>query len=475
MLPRPRSREIDRKARLAKRPVEIPITPPEERVLDFDEVYLPWTPEMAKAEASRCLHCPSQPCVKACPLGIDIPSVLWLTEHGDFEGAAEIISRSNNLPEICGRVCPQSQLCEGACPHLKDGNPPVAVGRIESFLADTRRKEIGWSASRPPCTGHRVAVVGSGPAGLTVAELLAERGHCLTVFEQWPDGGGLLRYGIPRFKLAPRLVRARVGYLREMGVEFVFDTRIGEDTTVDDLFHLGFEAVFLGTGAGRPVPAPIPGSEAPGVYHASSFLVRANVEQNVRPSELEDPPVVGNRVVVLGGGDTAMDCCRTALRLGAREVTCVYRRTEAEMPGNPRDRALAVEEGARFLWLSLPQRIVEREGGGLQAVECCRARLGSTDESGRRGPEPVPDSTFHIQADTVVLALGYLPDPSLARSGTGLETDREGLVVADPRTGRTSRKMVWAAGDTVSGPSLVPTAVAQARAVAADIHQKLSW
>jgi len=300
---------------------------------------------MAMEEASRCLHCANAPCVEACPLGNDIPRALWLAEQGDFEGAARVFQETNNLSDICSRVCPQSEQCEGRCPHLAEGKPAIAIGRIEGFLADVSRRASGWHAKRPPCSGHRVAVVGSGPAGLTVAELLAREGHGVTVFEQWPDGGGLLRYGIPRFKLDHALVQRRLDFLHELGVQFVFDTCIGEVAGVDSLLSDGFEAVFLGTGANRPAPVEIPGMELDGVYQARAFLVQANVEQNLRPSELEDPPEVGRRVAVVGGGDTAMDCCRTALRVGAKEVVCYYRRTEAEMPGNPTDRRLAREEG----------------------------------------------------------------------------------------------------------------------------------
>jgi glutamate synthase (NADPH/NADH) small chain len=316
-------------------------------------------------------------------------------------------------------------------------------------------------------------VVGSGPAGLTVAELLALEGHCITVYEEWPDGGGLLRYGIPRFKLDHTLVLRRLEYLRELGVQFIFDTRIGNGKDVDDLLASGFEAVFIGTGANRPVPVGIPGDQLAGVYGARPFLVRANVEQNFRPSDLEDPPEVGRRVAVVGGGDTAMDCCRTALRLGSTAVTCYYRRTEDEMPGNSEDRRLAREEGTAFEWLASPVRLLDDGEGHVRGVRMVRTRLGEPDSSGRPCPIPIPGSHFEVHAETVVLALGFLPDPSLVRGTPGLEGGDRGLLVVDPLTGRTTRDKVWAGGDNVRGPSRGAYAVAQARVAARDIHRRL--
>jgi glutamate synthase (NADPH/NADH) small chain len=474
MLPRPESRDIDVEARRRVRPQIAPVQQPETRIRNFDEVYLPWTPEMAMEEASRCLHCPNAPCTKACPLGNDIPMALWLTEQGDFEGAAQVFQQTSNLSEICSRVCPQSEHCQGACPYTEAGLPPVAIGHIEGFLADRFRKTRGWHGQRPPSSGRRVAVVGSGPAGLTVAELLALEGHGITVFEQWPHGGGLLRYGIPRFKLDHTLVLKRLDYLHELGVQFVFDTRIGDGKELDDLFSEGFEAVFLGTGADRPAPVRIPGDNLLGVYGARPFLVRANVEQNLRPSDLEDPPEIGRRVAVVGGGDTAMDCCRTALRLGADAVTCYYRRTEEEMPGNPEDRRLAREEGAVFEWLLAPVRLLDDGRGHVRGMRLVRMRLGERDSSGRPWPLPIPGSHLDVCADTVVLALGFEPDVELPRRIPGLETQDGGLLLADPETGRTTREMVWAGGDNVRGPSLVAYAVAQARRAARDIHRHLA-
>ena len=474
MIPRPASKEIDRKERLGRPSAGVPMQAPSERVENFDEIYLPWDAERAMEEASRCIHCPATPCVKACPLHNDVPLALWQVEHGEFEAAARIFQETSNFSDICARVCPQLIQCEGACPHLKKGQPPVAIGRIEAFVADWYRQNFGGDLEKSAATGCRVAVVGAGPAGLTVAELLTRKGHSVTVFDQWPDGGGVMRYGIPRFKMAHSLVDARLDHLKALGVEFIYDTRIGNNRGIDNLLDGGFDAVFLGTGAGITATTDIPGADLAGIHYSTPFLVRANVEQNLRPTSLENPPEVGDRVAVIGGGDTAMDCCRTALRLGAKDVTCVYRRTEEEMPGNPRDRGYAREEGTEFEWLVAPVRFIGDEGGRVRAMECVRMELGEPDESGRRRPVPVDGSDFEMPVDTVILALGYWPDPTLGEQTENLETHRWGLLVVDEETGRTSRDRVWAGGDNVLGPAVVATAVAHGWRAAADMHDRLS-
>lgn len=473
-LPRPASRDIDRRARLEAPPVGILTLPGQLRAGNFDEVVLPWTEEMARREAARCLHCPSSPCIDACPLHADIPLALWLVEQGDLAGASRIFHEGNSLSEICGRICCQSKHCESVCPHVEEGGRPVAIGRIEVFLADRRRSEAGWGGERCPCSGHRIAVVGAGPAGLTVAEYLAAKGHVVTVYDQWPDGGGMLRYGLPRFKLDHALVRKRLGYLKGLGVEFIFNVRIGDEYGVDDLLAQGFEAVFLGTGPGLPALAGIPGTHLRGVHDAAPFLVRANVEQDLRPSALEDPPEVGRSVVVIGGGDTAMDCCRTAVRLGASDVRCYYRRTEAEAPANPRDRTFALEEGVALHWLAEPVRILGDEEGRVRGVDLVRTVQAAPDSSGRPGFQAVEGSGFEVPADTVVLAVGCRPDPSLVEETRGLKADGLGRLRVDPSTGRTTRERVWAGGGSVSGPGIMAKAVAQGRLAAMDIHACLS-
>ncbi len=471
MIERPNSKAIDRKRRLGLPHTDLPIRDAEERARDFDEAYGEWDLDTARAEAERCIQCPAAPCVKACPVENDILYALWLLEHGEVEDAASVFRATSTMPEVCGRVCPQTELCEGACVYAKQGRPPVAIGRLEAFVADRAPRP---SLERPQRTGHRAAVVGAGPAGLTVAELLARRGHEVSVFDAWPAGGGILRYGIPSFKMAHSLVQDQVDWLAGSGVSFVFDTFVGRDLTVDDLFDRGFETVFLGIGAGIPRTPSIEGSELPGVHQATPFLVRANVEEELRPAEMRDPARVGRRVAVVGGGDTAMDCLRTALRLGAEEVTCWYRRTEEEMPGNERDRALARQEGASFEWLAQPVRLIAAPRGRVGAMECIRMRLGESDPSGRRRPVEIPGSGFEVEMDTVVLALGYLADRDAVASVPDLDVDDGSLITIDAESGRTSREGLFAGGDAVLGPALVVTAVEHGRRAAEAMHRYMT-
>jgi len=471
MIERPNSKAIDRKRRIALPHAELPIRDPDERVRDFNEVYGEWDLDTARAEAERCIQCPAVPCVKACPLKNDIPYALWLLEHGDVPSAASVFRSTNTMPEICGRVCPQSELCEGACVYAKQGQPPVPIGRLEAFVADRApRSPLEW----PHRTGHRAAVVGAGPAGLTVAEGLARQGHEVSVFDAWPAEGGVLRYGIPSFKMAHRLVQDTVDWLADAGVRFVCDTFVGRDLTVDDLFDQGFETVFLGIGAGIPRAPLVEGFELEGVHQATPFLVRANVKEELRPTEMSGPARVGRRVAVVGGGDTAMDCLRTALRLGAEEVTCWYRRTEEEMPGNVRDRALAREEGVVFEWLAQPVRLMAGPDGRVGVMECMRMRLGEPDATGRRRPVEIPGSAFVVEADTVILALGYLADLDTVATVPDLEVDERSLISIDAESGMTSREGLFAGGDAVLGPALVVTAVEQGRRAAEAMHRYMT-
>jgi glutamate synthase (NADPH/NADH) small chain len=466
--------EIDRKARMKIPLEEQKARPPAERVKDFEPTFIPLTAEAAMRAAERCIHCPDPaPCYEACPGHNDIPAAMWLIEKGDFIGAAEIYRRTSSMPEICGRVCPHEALCQGACPRNKRGEP-VITGALEVFVADYQRQHGTVEIPVGPPSGKHVAIVGAGPASLACAEQLRQRGHDVTIFDAAPAPGGLLLYGIPNFKLAKEVVFARIGDLEQAGVNFVNNTRIGERKTIDDLFDEGYQTVFVGVGTGIDSKMDVPGIDLPGVYQATEFLVRANVDPKHIAEGKNSKPEVGRRLVVIGGGDTASDCLRSALRLGAEEVTCLYRRTEAEMPGGKKDRELAKEEGASFRFLTQPIRFIAGPDGRLSAVECLQCELGEPDDSGRRRPLPIEGSNFTVEADTAILALGYWPDTLIGETTPDLETHKWGLIVTDPVTGATSRPGVYAGGDAVTGPATVVTAMIDGRKAAAAIDEYLS-
>jgi glutamate synthase (NADPH/NADH) small chain len=463
---------IDRKERLQVPPQHMPKQDPAERVHNWQETYLGFDIEFAKLEAHRCIQCPAAPCVKACPVHNDIPGALLKLENGDVIGSANVFRETSNLPEICGRICPQEVLCEGHCVVGKN-NIPVQIGKLEFFVSDWQRRSDGLPhRAQQPSTGRTVAVVGAGPAGLAVAEELALNGHRCTVYDAWAEPGGILLYGIPSFKLSKEIVREKIDLLRCLGVQFVQNTVIGRDLSFAEL-AARHDAVFLGIGAGVGGHLAIEGEDLPQVYVATDFLVRGNVAPEDRPVEMQERVEAGERVVVIGGGDTSMDCVRTARRLGAAEVSCVYRRTESEMRGREEERQNARDEGVRFLYLTIPLRFVADEAGRLTSVLCQRMELGEADESGRRRPMPVPGSEFGIDCDTAVIAIGYSADPVLAEPGLGVELDRAGLVLIDRETGRTNVPGVFAGGDDVNGADLVVTALADGRRAAFAMHRYL--
>jgi glutamate synthase (NADPH) small chain len=456
---------IDRKQRLKIPAQRMPKQDPARRVHNWDETYLGFDLESAKLEAQRCIQCPAAPCMKACPVHNDIPGAFLKLENGDVLGAANVFRETSNMPEICGRICPQEVLCEGHCVVGKN-NIPVQIGKLEFFVTDSQRRASGFPRRpRAAATGRSVAIIGAGPAGLAVAEELSVRGHRCVVYDAWAEPGGILLYGIPSFKLAKQIVRELVDSLACEGVEFVRNTVIGRDCSFASLRE-EYDAIFLGIGAGIGGRLGIEGEQLSQVYNATDFLVRGNVAPADRPADMQDPVEAGERVVVIGGGDTSMDCVRTARRLGASEVSCVYRRTESEMRGREEERRHAHEEGVQFLYLTIPLRFIAGENGRLRAVECQRMELGEPDESGRRRPMPVANSEFELPCDTAVVAIGYSADPVLAESGLGIELDRAGLVLIDRETGRTNVRGVFAGGDDVNGADLVVTALADGRRAA---------
>ena len=449
--------------------------PPLVRARNFEEVPLGYTAEQAVAEASRCLQCKNPACVQGCPVNVDIPSFIKHIAAGDFDKAIGKIWERNSLPAVCGRVCPQEIQCEGNCLLGRKGEA-VAIGNLERFAADWERSHhVCELPTRDAATGRKVAVVGSGPSSLTVASDLVLKGHEVSLFEAFHKPGGVLVYGIPEFRLPKDIVGAEVACLQAQGVSLECDVVVGRTVTVDELFEQGFDAVYLGVGAGLPKFMKIPGENLVGVLSANEYLTRANLMKAYLFPEVDTPIPCGSRVAVLGGGNVAMDSARTAMRLGADKVSLVYRRSREEMPARKAEIHHAEEEGLDFQLLCNPVRYLGDDKGRLTGIECIRMELGEPDASGRRRPVEVPGSEFVLECDLAIVAIGSGANPLLTRSTPDLPLNKWGYVTANQETGKTGKKGVWAGGDIVTGAATVILAMGAGRKAADSIHEYLNW
>ncbi len=456
----------------------MPTQAPEERCKNFLEVASGYDEATALDEASRCLKCKNMPCVSACPVNVRIPDFIAKVREGDFEGAYKIISESSSLPAVCGRVCPQENQCESKCVRGIKGES-VGIGRLERFVADWHNSRVGIPQPVLNKNGYKVAVVGSGPSGLTCAGDLARLGYSVTVFEALHTPGGVLVYGIPEFRLPKAIVKLEVDNLRAMGVEFLTNIIIGKTLTVDELFDMGYEAVFIGSGAGLPNFMNIPGESYNGVYSANEFLTRTNLMKAYR--ECPDTPVMkGGRVAVVGGGNVAMDAARCALRLGAEKVYVVYRRSMSELPARAEEVLHAEEEGVEFLLLTAPVEILgyhnendrrDAKNGRVIGMRCVKMELGEPDERGRRSPVAIEGSEFTLELDTVVMSIGTSPNPLIKSTTKGLEVNKKGGFVVDEATGATTREGVFAGGDAVTGAATVISAMGAGKHAARAIDE----
>ena len=458
----------------------MPVQEPEVRAKNFSEVALGYDEAAALDEASRCLNCRNMPCVSGCPVNIRIPDFISKVREGRFEEAYGIIQESSSLPAVCGRVCPQETQCESKCVRGLKGDP-VGIGRLERFVAD-RHNELSTEAVKAPASnGRRVAVVGSGPSGLTCAGDLAKKGYKVTVFEALHTAGGVLVYGIPEFRLPKRIVAREVETLKELGVDIETNVVIGKTLTVNELFEDGYEAVFIGSGAGLPNFMGIPGESLKGVYSANEFLTRANLMKAYLKQPVT-PIMKGGYVAVVGGGNVAMDAARTALRLGAEHVYIIYRRSMEELPARREEVEHAIEEGVDFMLLNNPVEILgfenpedprDNRNGFVTGMRCIRMKLGEPDSNGRRRPEEIPGSEFELHVDTVVIAIGTSPNPLIKSTTDGLEVNRKGGIIIDER-GLTSRRGVYAGGDAVTGAATVISAMGAGKLAARSIDEYLS-
>ena len=465
--------EAEKKLKKARRREAMPKQDPKLRVQNFDEVALGYSRESAVREASRCLGCKKPPCIAGCPVDIDIPAFIDLVRHEDFIGAIHKIKEKNSLPAICGRVCPQEEQCEAVCVLSKKGQP-VAIGRLERFVADYEFKQGDVRIpSRPSPTGKKVAVIGAGPAGLSAAGDLAKMGHTVTVFEALHKTGGVLVYGIPEFRLPKWIVQRESEYVAKLGVDIQVSHIVGRSSTVDGLLREGYDAVFIGTGAGLPYFMKIPGENLNGVYSANEYLTRVNLMKAYLFPEYNTPVHYGRNIAVVGGGNVAMDSARTALRLGAENVYLIYRRAREQMPARAEEIENAFEEGVQPRLLTHPVRILGNEKGWVKEIECIKMELGEPDASGRRRPVPVPGSEHRIEVDMIIVAIGQGPNPLLIHATPDLKLTKYGNIVADEQTCKTSKKGVFAGGDIVTGAATVILAMGAGKRAAQAIDAYL--
>ena len=464
---------MDEKVKINLNRVDIPKQEPEVRSRNFSEVALGYTEEQAIEEASRCIQCKKSSCKNGCPVNVDIPEFIKALCGQNMPEAVRILKGKNSLPGICGRVCPQESQCEMTCALAKKG-APIAIGRLERYVADWERNhpEITTKQKQTPTfKGKRIAVIGSGPAGLTCAADLAKLGYEVTIFEALHVAGGVLMYGIPEFRLPKHIVQGEVDYVKSLGVEIKLDNVIGKIATVDEVLQNGYDAAFLAPGAGAPMFLNIPGENLSGIYSANEFLTRTNLMKAYLFPEYDTPIKIGKRVAVFGGGNVAMDASRCALRLGAQEVYIVYRRSKVELPARAEERENAEEEGVIFKLLTNPKRFIGDEQGKIKAVELYEMELGEPDESGRRRPIPKPDSEFIMEIDIAIPALGTRPNPIIPSTTESLELTKWGTVATDEETGRTSKERVWCGGDMATGAATVISAMGAGKRAAANIDE----
>lgn len=462
---------LDYKPNMTKEKTAMPSQDPKDRAKNFEEVALGYTEEMAVNESYRCLDCKNPKCVGGCPVSINIPKFIAHIRKKEFDNAYDVISESSLLPAVCGRVCPQESQCEKYCVRGKNGEP-VAIGRLERYAADHHNSKSDGTVTVPKKNGKKAAIIGSGPAGLTCAGVLAKGGFDVTIYEALHVAGGVLMYGIPQFRLPKDIVQREVNNLKELGVKIETNHIIGKTLTIDDIFSDGFDAIFIGSGAGLPRFMNIPGESLMGVYSANEFLTRVNLMKAYR-KDSHTPIYCKGRVCVVGGGNVAMDAARCALRLGADEVNIVYRRSEAELPARREEVEHAKEEGIIFRTLNNPVEIIGNEDGFVKELKCIKMELGEPDASGRRRPIPIEGSEFILPCDVCIMALGTSPNPLLPKTTKGLDTNRKGGIIVEEESGETSRKNVYAGGDAVSGAATVILAMGAGKKAAESIIAKL--